>query len=277
VPIDPGLHRFPRSLVPGRGGRLAPVTPDAIEAAMRGLLRERHAVNQLLARARTLNLLIVVDREHKTEIARRLAGIGGYDASRTIMCVVEERGGTLDATASISCDAPACGQPDDACEPPSAGVIRERIEINLNPPKLDHLATIIDPLVVSDLPTVLWCPHRPAKRISSLCRLVNVVLLDSDQEPEPKAGLAAASELARSANVVDLASLRTTPWRGRLATSVDPPEHRAALEQVREIAVRHRDTATASALLFAGWLASRLRWQPARRRRHRAERCGHGR
>jgi hypothetical protein len=39
--------------------------PDAIEAALREMLRERHAANEALAPARVLNLVVVVDRSWK--------------------------------------------------------------------------------------------------------------------------------------------------------------------------------------------------------------------
>ena len=54
-------------------GRAQDTTPDAIDAALRELLRERHAANQALAPARVLNLVVVVDRDWKGEIANRLA------------------------------------------------------------------------------------------------------------------------------------------------------------------------------------------------------------
>src|SRR6202012_5976381 len=72
-------------------------TPDAIEAALRELLRERHAANQGLAPARVLNLIVVVDRSWKGEIANRLERVGRYHASRTILCAVEDGRDTLDA------------------------------------------------------------------------------------------------------------------------------------------------------------------------------------
>jgi hypothetical protein len=46
--------------------------PDAIEAALRELLRERHAANEALAPARVINLIVIVDREWKGEVANRL-------------------------------------------------------------------------------------------------------------------------------------------------------------------------------------------------------------
>jgi len=40
------------------------------------------------APARVLNLIVIVDREWRGEIANRLEQVGRYSASRTIMCVV---------------------------------------------------------------------------------------------------------------------------------------------------------------------------------------------
>ena len=74
--------------------------PDAIEAALRELLRKRHAANQALAPARVLNMIVIVDRSWKGEIANRLERVGRYHASRTILCAVEEGRETLDAVCS---------------------------------------------------------------------------------------------------------------------------------------------------------------------------------
>jgi len=63
--------------------------------------------------------------------------------------------------------------------------------------------------------------------------------------------------------VIDLAWLRTTPWRERLAASFDLPSRLEALRHINELNIRHRDGSSASALLLAGWLASRLGWEPA--------------
>ena len=124
--------------------------PDAIEAALREMLRERHAANQALAPARVLNLVVVVDRSWKGEIANRLERVGRYHASRTILCAVEEGRDTLDAVAVMSYeDSPGGG----------IGVMRETVEIDMGPEHLSGLETIVDPVVVSELPTVLWCPH----------------------------------------------------------------------------------------------------------------------
>ena len=53
-------------------GPSSDTTPDAIEAALRELLRERHAANRALVPARVLNLIVVADREWRGEVVDRL-------------------------------------------------------------------------------------------------------------------------------------------------------------------------------------------------------------
>ncbi len=227
--------------------------PDAIDAALRELLRDRHAANHALAPARVLNLVVIVDREWKGEIANRLERVGRYHASRTLLCAVEERRTTLDATAVMSYEEPSSG----------LGVIREQVEIDMGPEHLGRLDTIIDPVLVSELPTVLWSPHGHEEAVRTVTGMIDVRLLDSDDGLDAGAGLARAAEALRTAYVVDLAWLRTTPWRERLAASFDPRDRRPMLASLSGVSVRHSSASTASALLLLGWLASRLHWTPA--------------
>ena len=55
------------------------------------LLNERHAEDEAYVPARVLNLVVVVDREWRGEIANRLERVGRYHPSRTILCAVERR------------------------------------------------------------------------------------------------------------------------------------------------------------------------------------------
>ena len=227
--------------------------PDAIEAALRELLRERHAANPSLAPARVLNLIVVVDREWKGEIANRLERVGRYHASRTILCAVEEGRDTLDATAVMAYNEPSSG----------IGVIHEQVEIDIGPEHLASLDTIVDPVLVSEMPTVLWSPHGHEEAVAVLSKMTDVFLLDSDDVADPRSALSRAGEKRESAYVVDLAWLRTTPWRERLAASFDPADRLSYLSRLDRIAVRHQRSSTASALLLTGWLASRLHWEPS--------------
>ena len=60
-------------------------TPAAIEAALRDLLKQRHAEFEGYVPARVLNLVCIVDKQWSGEIANRLRGVGRYHASRTIV------------------------------------------------------------------------------------------------------------------------------------------------------------------------------------------------
>ncbi|MFZ1997544.1 MAG: glucose-6-phosphate dehydrogenase assembly protein OpcA [Solirubrobacteraceae bacterium] len=226
--------------------------PDAIEAALRELLRERHAANEALAPARVINLIVIVDREWKGEVANRLERAGRYHGSRTVLCAVEEQRTTLDAVATVSYQEP---------QGSSLGVMHESVEIDLGPEHLRALQTICDPVLVSELPTVLWSPHGHSEAVDAVCPLVDVMLLDSDDVDDPVEGFARAERLRKHAYIVDLAWLRTTPWRERLAATFDLPERLAALRDIEELEIRHRASSMASALLLAGWLSSRLQWE----------------
>ena len=85
-----------------------------------------------------------------------------------------------------------------------------------------------------------------------------------------------AADLTGSAYVVDLAWLRSTPWRERVAAMFDPPPMRRSLGAIGKVVVRHRPDSTAAGVLFCGWLATRLGWRPgplARRGDHLTGHC----
>jgi len=228
-------------------------TPSAIEEALREMLGERHAEHAGYTPARVLNLVCIVDREWSGEIANRLRNVGDSHASRTIVCAVEPGRTTLDAIATIASDREP-GQGEFA-------LTRETIVVNVGPGHLTHLDSIVDPLVVTDIPTVLWAPHGHPEAIEALRRLAQVVMLDSVDDPEVAEGLERAASLASSLHVVDMAWLRTLPWRERLAATFDPAPLRPQLGMISSVDVRHQPDSVASAFLLLGWLASRLDWQ----------------
>ncbi len=111
------------------------------------------------------------------------------------------------------------------------------------------------------MPTIAWAPHGHDDAIRRILPLIEVILLDSDDLPEPVDAFARAGDLSGNAYIVDLAWLRTTPWRERLAASYDLPVRRPRLARLAALDVCHREHSTASGLLLAGWLASRLGWE----------------
>jgi hypothetical protein len=90
------------------------------------------------------------------------------------------------------------------------------------------------------------------------------VLLDSVDDPEMDDALRRACSFSDELYVVDLAWLRSTPWRERVAAAFDPPSRRHDLEAISEIHVRHHPDSTVAGLLLLGWLTTRLGWEPTR-------------
>ena len=118
---------------------------------------------------------------------------------------------------------------------------RERVELDIGERHSAELDTIVDPLLVPDLATMVWAPHGHAEAVDALRRLAQIVLVDSQDEPDVAAALDARGRAAPSdAYVVDLAWLRSTPWRERVAAAFDPPALRAQLGAISAVTVRHR-------------------------------------
>jgi glucose-6-phosphate dehydrogenase assembly protein OpcA len=226
--------------------------PDAVEAALRELLAQRYAEDPNFVPARVLNMIAFVDRQWSGEIANRLRGVGRYHASRLIVLAYEARRERLGARVTIASEE-RTGE--------ELAVLHETIVIDLGAAHLDDLPTIADPLVVRDLPTLLWSPHGHPHAVEALLPLAQAVLLDSGDEPVWREAIQHASALSGRAYVVDLAWLRSTPWRERIAATFDPPASRRALHSITSVQVRHHDASTVAAMLLVGWLASRLGWR----------------
>jgi glucose-6-phosphate dehydrogenase assembly protein OpcA len=204
--------------------------------------------------ARVLNMVVIVDADFRGEIENRLRRVGRYHPSRLIICAVEPGRTKLDAWAQIGTeDAPKAG---------TIAVGRERVELLMGEKHIAKLETIVDPLVISDLATMVWSPHGYPEAIDVLRRLAQIALIDSLDEPDVESALERATDLTGDTYVVDLAWLRSTPWRERVAATFDSPQRRPDLRAISGLTIRHREDSLASALLYTGWLGSRLDWKP---------------
>jgi glucose-6-phosphate dehydrogenase assembly protein OpcA len=227
--------------------------PSAVEAALRDMLKERHREYEGFVPARALNLVCIVDKAWSGEIANRLRRVGRFHASRTVVLAVDGRRQHLDAVATIASDVhPKPGQ---------FALLRETVVVDVGEQHLRAADTIVDPLVVPDLPTVVWAPHGHREAVDAVLHLCQVVLLDSVDESDVREALRRAGELTRRVYVVDLAWLRSTPWRERVAATFDPVKLRPDLQTISAVTVRHHPESEMAAMLLVGWLASRLGWR----------------
>ena len=220
---------------------------------MRDLLQQSHAADAFVP-ARVLNLIAVVDREWRGEVENRLERVGRYHPSRTIICSIDPGRTTLDAVAVLS--------GPDVKKQGELAIGSETVQVECGQEHVPRLDALVDALVVTDLPTVVWSPHRHPEAVDAVLPLVQVVLIDSIEEPTLTDAVTRATRLSEEAYVVDLAWLRSTPWRERIAATFDPPVWRRELGKLAKVTVRHHPDSPMAGLLLFGWLCSRLGWQP---------------
>jgi glucose-6-phosphate dehydrogenase assembly protein OpcA len=242
-------------------------TPGAVESALRKMFAERHKEERAYVPARVMNMVVIADKDFRGEIENRLVRVGRYHPSRLIFVAVEPGRRRLAATVRIGTD--------DNAQSGGISVGRERVELLIGERHVSKLDTIVDPLVVSDLATMVWAPHGHPGAVDALRRLAQIVLIDSQDEPDVEAALTRADDLSDDTYVVDLAWLRSTPWRERVAAAFDSPRRRPELRAIAGVTVRHREDSLASGLLFCGWLSSRLSWRPAPLSHARGSFTGH--
>lgn len=144
-------------------------------------------------------------------------------------------------------------------------VCAERVTLRFGSMVGKRAASILDSLVESSLPTVVFAgPGAPASVLDALAGSAGALVIDSAE-----LGVTRAAELAQrqSAQVHDLAFIRTRRWREMLARVFDEPALGPALGRVRGLRVLHAERtehrgASAEAELLVAWLGARLGWTP---------------
>lgn len=131
---------------------------------------------------------------------------------------------------------------------------------------LERVAGIIPALLIGGLPKFLWWKATPDpnyglfKRLASVC---NSVIVDSSGFADGERSLLNVQELLEaSIPVADLNWRRLSAWQELTAEAFDPPQRRVALKEVDQVTIDYEKDSPAQALMFLGWLASRLQWHP---------------
>jgi len=229
------------------------------------------------ARASVLNLIVtVVDSAAADRVVRTLLGLGVRHPSRALVLVPEPgtAGAPLDARISTHCN-DAVGGGDRVCY--------EEVVLAVRGEAAEHLAGIVTPLLIHDLPTHVWWPGDPPFRDPVFEQLVEVsdrVIVDSADFVDLLAGLRRLTNLRRHSGLGDLSWERLSWWQELTAQFFDAPRFRRYLPNLSRLAIRYavpapgarpREEADevapgvaapmAQALLYAGWIATRLGWK----------------
>ena len=132
-------------------------------------------------------------------------------------------------------------------------LVTEVVELTLRGARAKAPGSIVEPLLISDLPVFLRWRGEPPWGAAELEQLVDVtdrLIVDSTEWDDVPDSYARLAELFSRCAASDIAWARTSRWRSHLATLWP------GLADVRT--VRVRGTA-AQAWLLGGWLRSRLR------------------
>ena len=232
------------------------------------------------ARASVLNLIVtVVDGAAADRVVQTLMGLGVRHPSRAIVLVPEPRSAEkpLDARISTHCH-DASGGGDRVCY--------EEVVMTVRGEAASHLSGIVAPLLIHDLPTHVWWPGDPPfgdPVFDQLMEMGDRVLFDSADFGDLLGGLRRLGSLRRTSGVGDLSWERLSWWQELTAQFFDVPRFRRYLPNLSRLQLRYAVAPPASdrheedeevapgvaapmaqALLYAGWIATRLGW-----RRHR--------
>ena len=134
-----------------------------------------------------------------------------------------------------------------------------------------HLAGLVDPLLVSGVPTYLWWLGTPAfgkDELMDALHIADALVLDSARFERPYQSFLALAELAlhthRKLGIADFQWQRLTPWREAVAQFFSPQDRLGMLKGVGELGIDYtgdgRGNRVAAAMLV-GWLASSLEWK----------------
>jgi glucose-6-phosphate dehydrogenase assembly protein OpcA len=228
------------------------VSADDVNAEFNRLHRAAGGSGRVLALASTLNLIVVPCPDRcEREVERALEELGTHTPSRSLV-LREHRADRVDADLVVESETPAgAGR---------VGLCHDRVVLSMDAARLEHSASFLAPLLLRDLPTVLWLPE-PVLGIpdSRLLERAQYVLVDSGAGAREE--LRRLRELAASIRVHDLAWGRLEYWRAAVAAAFEPDERCVLLRQITEVELRYEARGLQAALLLAGWLTARAGWR----------------
>ena len=225
--------------------------------------------NHVAARTSVLNLVVLAgDELAARRCAATIAGTAGHRPSRSLILSEVDGSGPAGLEARVEGLSLSVATGDGRAETSA-----ETVRVTAHGETGRHLASIIVPLLVHDLPVALWWPADPpfgSRRAERLLPIADLLIVDGSSWSGD--GLGFVAELAvlaeeRGVVVVDWALLRQARWREALASVYDLPDLRPHLGAVRRIAVEYAatepgdpagQTNVVRPLSHVAWLASRL-------------------
>lgn len=219
---------------------------------------------QVRMRTSVLTLVVIAPRPEITE--RCLAVINALHQRHPSRAIVVSPGdfdgpSTMDAHIYAECK---------LSDRSGAEMCTEQLLIKTGGELSQHLSRVVAPLLIHDLPVVLWWPDDPpfgTRQFTEVVETCDRLLVDSGTFREDGARRLAglATVVSEGLVVADIGWLRLTLWRELLAGLFDHPLLGRELDHITSVRV---DVARPSsslpiskAVFYLGWLAARLRWE----------------
>jgi glucose-6-phosphate dehydrogenase assembly protein OpcA len=146
----------------------------------------------------------------------------------------------------------------------------EIITLHVRGKAADHLDALVDPLLVSGVPTYLWWLGTPPfrkKELLDALRVCDGLVVDSAQFEEPYHSFVGLSRLLKIAHhrlgLADLQWSRLRPWRETIAQFFSPLDRRSFLSGISEVGIDYAGEGRGNripATLVTGWMAAALGW-----------------
>jgi glucose-6-phosphate dehydrogenase assembly protein OpcA len=215
-----------------------------VEAAL-AELRAEAAAEAPSMRTSVMTHIAWVPHGWREQARAALEGMAERHPSRTILLFPEPNAGDsrIDARASVE----RWAVPDTG-----RGIVTETIELTLRGERAQAPASVVEQLLISDLPVFLRWRGEPPWNSPELEQLVDVtdrLIVDStewDDLPHPYTRLATLFPRCAAS---DIAWARTSRWRAHLAT---------LWPGIADVATVRVTGTAAQAWLLCGWLRSRL-------------------
>ena len=218
-----------------------------------------------VTRACLLNLIVRAPGTAAEVAAAETVAVVSSELPCRALVLVEagEAGGPpLEAWISAHCSPAGPGRRQVCCE---------QVTLRAAHGAVESLPSTVLALLVPDLPVALWWPGDPdfeGPLFGRLSRCVDRLCVDSAgfaDAPRRLASLGAWRRAAGGREVCDLAWERLAPWRELVAGFFDAPPFQGMLPALDGVEIEAASAGgeaagAAPAALFAGWMASRLRW-----------------
>ncbi|HEY8761372.1 MAG TPA: glucose-6-phosphate dehydrogenase assembly protein OpcA [Candidatus Dormibacteraeota bacterium] len=180
-----------------------------------------------------------------------------------VLVVLDEPGagpsridGTITERGRSGPDGPASGQ--------------ELVFLRVRGPAADHIPSLVDSLLLTDVPTYVWWTGSPAlrgTRFLAALEAADVLLVDSARFENPYESFTAFAEVVAGSSTTTFGDFHWTrlgPWREVLAQFFNPIERRGFLRGIGTVGVDYMVEGRGNrcaAVLLAGWLGSALGWR----------------